>query len=622
MRRWFGRLPIHRKLVVIVLLVMGPALGLATIGLAGIDLWRYRQDTSTDTSALASVVAENTTAAVAFQDRADAERTLSALRVRPLIERACLYLPAGALFAEYDRTPDVSCPAGRPATTVWSSVWGSALVVRDRSLLGTVYVERQLGDLTSRLVVTALVDIVVLISVGLIAIGFANRLNRAVSEPIARLAAAARTIRADTVAPSLPQVETGVGEVDDLARALSDMLRRVGEATDQLRRREGEREDLLAREREASRLKDEFLAAVSHELRTPLSAIVGWAQVLTMTPIADERIAKGLASIERNARAQARLIEDLVDVSRIVTGKLTLRPGPVDLREVITAAAEAVRLSARARRLRVEVGLPETPALVLGDRDRLQQVFVNLLSNAVKFSPAEGQVSIALRMVDEAYDVVVRDSGVGIKPAFLPFVFDRFRQADGSLTREHGGLGLGLAIVKQITDLHGGSVAAASAGPGLGATFTVHLRRLAERAAPGPAPAAVPSRALAGVEILVVDDSPDAADVLATALTAVGAHTRIATSGQMGLAEWEREPADILLCDLAMPGLDGFEVLRRVLESDARAARPTRAIAISAHATGEYAARSLAAGFSRHVGKPYQVPELVRTISDVLAGAA
>ena len=457
MRRWFGQLPIHRKLVVIVLLVMAPALGLATIGLAGIDLWRYRQDTSTDTSALASVVAENTTAAVAFQDRADAERTLAALRVRPLIERACLYLPTGALFAEYDQTPEVSCPVGRPTTNGWSSVWGLASVVRDRSLLGTVYVERQLGDLSSRLVVTALVDVVVLISVGLIAIGLANRLNRTVSEPIARLAAAARTIRADTLGPSLPQVETGVGEVDALAQALSDMLRRVGEASDQLRRREGEREELLAREREASRLKDEFLAAVSHELRTPLSAIVGWAQVLTMAPITDERIAKGLASIDRNARAQARLIEDLVDVSRIVTGKLRLRPGPVDLREVIGAAAEAVRLGGAdardplrrrpARHAGPRHGRPRSAAAGVGQSpvERRQ----------VQAAPRAGSRSRCARRT-RSMTSLVRDSGVGITPAFLPFVFDRsWLQADWSLTREHGGLGLGLAIVKQITDLHG-----------------------------------------------------------------------------------------------------------------------------------------------------------------------
>jgi len=625
MKAWFAALPIHRKLVVIALAAAAPALILASVGLTAVDLYRYRQSTIEDTAALASVIAENTAAAVVFQDHNDARKTLTALHVRPLVRRACIYLPGGRLFDGYARSPDAACPAGRPAPPSWTTVTGSADIVRDGQRLGLVYVERELGHVWSRLAVTGLVDTLMLTLVVLLAVILAGRLNRSVSEPIQRLAAAAREIQADTVDPTLPVMADDAGEIGDLGRALSGMLRRVGEANEQLRRREIEREDLLAREREASRLKDEFLAAVSHELRTPLSAIVGWAQILTVGKIADERIAKGVASIERNARVQARLIDDLVDVSRIVTGKLTIRSAPVDLRDVIGSAAEAARQPARAKHLQLDVAMPSTPCLISGDRDRLQQVVSNLLSNAVKFTGPDGQVSVALAEHGSLYEIVVRDTGVGIKPTFLPFVFDRFRQADGSLTREHGGLGLGLAIVKQITDMHGGAVVAASAGPGQGATFTVRLPALAELAdsrVPTDQPASLSSLMLTGTNILIIDDNADAAEVLATALTAAGATTRVATSGPMGLEEWTRQPADLLLCDLAMPGLDGFEVLRRIREADAGTHRYTRAIAVSAHATEEHAARSIGAGFDRHIGKPYQIQDLLQTIHSVLLSTA
>ena len=625
MRAWFAALPIHRKLVAIALAAAAPALILASIGLTTADLYRYRQSTIEDTAALASVIAENTAVAVVFQDHGDAHKTLTALHVRPLIRRACIYQPDGGLFDGYARTPDVACPASPHAPEEWTTVAGTADVVHDGKTIGVVYIERELGNIWWRLAVTGLVDTLMLTLVVLLAFVLAGRLHRSVSEPIQRLAAAAREIQADTVAPSFPVVADDASEIGDLGRALSGMLRRVGEANEQLRRREIEREDLLVREREASRLKDEFLAAVSHELRTPLSAIVGWAQILSITKIDDERVSKGIASIERNARVQARLIDDLVDVSRIVTGKLTLRSAPVDLREVISVAAEAARPPARAKRIELDVVMPATPCLISGDRDRLQQVVSNLLSNAVKFTGTEGHVSVSLTEQGSRFDIVVRDTGVGIKPTFLPFVFDRFRQADGSLTREHGGLGLGLAIVKQITEMHGGAVVASSPGPGQGATFTVRLPALAELADPRPAidrPAVLSSLMLSGTNILIIDDSADAADVLATALTTAGAMTRVATSGAMGLAEWTRQPADLLLCDLAMPGLDGFEVLRRIREADALAHRYTRAIAVSAHATEEHAARSISAGFDRHIGKPYLIQDLLQTIHSVLLSTA
>jgi signal transduction histidine kinase/ActR/RegA family two-component response regulator len=619
MRRWFARQPLHRKLVTVALIVVAVTLAIATVGLTAIDLWRYRSSVVAETTSLATIVAENTQAAVAFRDPTDATRTLAALRVLPSVRQACLYLPDGALFAQYVRDGQ-PCSQTRSADDAFGVATGLVYVVRNGETLGLVQVRRDLGAIGPRLLATALIVLVLLAVVGVIAVAVADRLHRSITAPITRLAAAARSIQPDTVAPSLPAV--GDGEVGDLARALSGMLQRLAEASDQLRRREVEREELLGREREASRLKDEFLAAMSHELRTPLNAIVGWSHILTSSAVNPETMAKGLASIERNARAQSRLIEDLVDVSRIVSGKLVLRTGPVDLRDVVAAAAEAIRPSTRAKEIAFDVHLPDAPCLVTGDRDRLQQIVSNLLSNAVKFTnTAGGSVRVAVHDLGAECEIVVTDSGIGIPPAFLPYVFDRFRQADGSLTREHGGLGLGLSIVKELTELHGGTIEAASRGPGLGATFTVRLRAIPHvpaKAAIRHEPREAPRLVLQGVHVLVTDDNLDAAELLATALRAEGARVSIATSGALALAEWERQPADLLLCDLAMPGLDGFEVVRRIRERDALADRATRAIAVTAHATEAHATRSRDAGFAAYVAKPFHFPDLLDAILEVL----
>jgi CheY-like chemotaxis protein len=403
------------------------------------------------------------------------------------------------------------------------------------------------------------------------------------------------------------------------------MFRRVGEANDELRRRDAEREGLLAREREASRLKDEFLAAVSHELRTPLNAIMGWVQILNTTTADERTLQKALASIARNARAQTRVIEDLVDVSRMVTGKLTLRCDAIDLRTAVEGAVDVMRPSAQAKSVALAVSVPATVCLVNGDRDRLQQVVWNLLSNAVKFTAPGGAVSVAIHAVDATWEVDVTDTGAGIPPEFLPFVFDRFRQADGSMTREHGGLGLGLAIVKELTEMHGGSVAVSSRGTGQGATFRVRLPALLDAADhPQSAPMEVPEPpdALAGVRVLAVDDNLDALDVLAMTLRSAGAEVQTVSNGAEAIATWEREPADVLLCDLAMPEMDGFEVLRRIREHDARRGRQVCAVALSAHAGAADMARSGRAGFCRHLTKPYRTSELVRAISAAVAGCA
>ena len=625
MKRWFERLPIHRKLVGVAVAVTAVALLLAMTGLVVVDAWRFRATAGREHTSLAEVLAENTAATILFKDPPNAYASLATVAARPSIRRACLYSTAEGtgvtLFAGYARSPELACPATPPADGGWNIVQGVAMVRHEGKNLGLVYVEGDLTDLRTRVMVGVLTSLVMLLLAGGLAFAMAYWLNRAISQPIASLAAAARTIGADGQPPQLAEMPAGADEVGDLVRAFSEMLRRVREANaqlvesnDLLRQKEADRERLLAREREASRLKDEFLAAVSHELRTPLTAILGWAQILTSTPASDEVRARAVASIARNARAQTRVIEDLVDVSRIVSGKLHLQLEPMDLRDAVDGALEVIRPAALAKQLDLRVEVPPEVCLVHGDRDRLQQVIWNLLSNAVKFTPPGGTITVRLSEHDGSYWLDVTDTGVGIAPEFVRFVFDRFRQADGSITREHRGLGLGLAIVKELTELHGGTVVASSPGVNRGARFTVQLPQLhpfgPQSGDVGPSKPRPVANALAGVRVLAVDDNADAREVLMATLEGTGAEVRVADSGAAAVREWDRQDADLLICDLAMPEMDGFAVLDAI-RSRANG-RVTPAIALSAHVSGDYQLRTRTAGFDFHLGKPYDAAELVR----------
>jgi CheY-like chemotaxis protein/nitrogen-specific signal transduction histidine kinase len=383
---------------------------------------------------------------------------------------------------------------------------------------------------------------------------------------------------------------------------------------------EAEREALLEREREASRRKDEFVANVSHELRTPLGAILGWIQVMKATRLDAATLDKAVEAITRSAEAQARVIEDLVDVTRISTGKLELSIEVVDVRVPVRAAVELARPVAEGRGLRIETDLPAHPVFVKGDSDRLQQVIGNLLSNALKFTDAGGCVAVSIRATRDVCDLLVSDEGIGIDATFLPHIFERYQQANSSTSRRFEGLGLGLAIVKEVTELHGGTVSAESDGVGRGATFRVRLPRhtVAGSTQLPSAPARPALERLDGVEIVVVDDNPDALDILAAAFETVGASVRTASSAAAALEAWEMRPPDILLCDLAMPGTDGFDVLAAVRRRDALAGRHTPAIAVTAHATAEHRRRSAEAGFVAHVNKPYRIAELIRAVREAL----
>jgi signal transduction histidine kinase len=382
----------------------------------------------------------------------------------------------------------------------------------------------------------------------------------------------------------------------------------------------------------AGRMKDEFLATLSHELRTPLNAILGWAQVLREMINDPAEVAHAIEIIERNARLQAQLIEDLLDMSRIISGKIRLDLKPIDPSAVADAAIETIRPAADAKRIRVEkvVSSGKRPATVVGDPARLQQVLCNLLSNAVKFTPGGGKVTVTLDQAPDGVEFAVADTGEGLKPEFLPHAFERFRQADASTGRRHGGLGLGLAIVKQLVELHDGTVEAASDGIGKGSTFTVRVPwRSGQK--PVDAPAAEPKEAeatplakdpelpsLAGIHVLVVDDDADSRELVERMLRQHFARVTTAGSAQDALEFLARSRPDVLISDIAMPGMDGYELMRRVQITHANG-QSLPAVALTAFAGDEDRARAFSAGFRTHVSKPIEPAELISVVANLAA---
>lgn len=399
------------------------------------------------------------------------------------------------------------------------------------------------------------------------------------------------------------------------------------------KRIEHEREELLKREQEArreaedaSRLKDEFLATVSHELRTPLTAVLGWARLLHTDTLDEATTRRALETIERNARAQVQLIEDLLDVSRIVAGKLQLNARPIKLAPVIAAAAESVRPAAEVKGIRLVVELDKTAPPVAGDAERLQQVVWNLLSNAIKFTPQGGEVQVDLSRHNGTAEIVVRDTGQGIAPDFLPYIFERFRQADTSSTRTHGGLGLGLTIVRHLVELHGGAVVAESAGIGHGAVFTVRLPLTTTHDSNGShdeadALARKPAQQttlLAGLRVLVVDDEQDALDVLRLTLVRSGARvmTAATVAAALELLAQDERP-DLLISDIGMPNADGYTLIRTVRAREAELGLPRLpAIALTAYARPQDRAQVLAAGFDTHLAKPFEPTTLLALLTE------
>ena len=395
-----------------------------------------------------------------------------------------------------------------------------------------------------------------------------------------------------------------------------------------------ERGELLARERKArreaeaaSQARDEFLAVVSHELRTPLNTLRLWAGVLRNGPRDAQTIARAVDTIDRSAILQARLIEDLLDASRIVSGRLRLAIERLDLRRIITEAIETVRPAAENRAITLTTALDAAVGPVLGDATRLQQVVWNLLSNAVRFTPAGGRIAVGLRPVGQEAELTVTDSGRGMGPGLLPRVFDRFRQGESGTMRSHGGLGLGLSIARQIVELHGGTIRAASPGEGHGATFTVTVPLVASPPLrPGPPPPRVraeqPDRAqtrqLENVDVLVVDDDAETREVLKVALGFEGARVTTAPSVADAVAAIEARWPDVLVSDIGMPGEDGYDLIRRVRRLEAGRGRHIPAIALTAYAAAEDRRRTLQAGYDRHLAKPVEASAFAPLIASLL----
>ena len=414
----------------------------------------------------------------------------------------------------------------------------------------------------------------------------------------------------------------------------------AGSSPDVTERREIEmaREELLQSERAArsaaenmARLKDEFLATLSHELRTPLTTILGWSELLLQRVDASSPLYKGLGVIANSAMAQKRLISDMLDLSSMLLGKVQLEVEALDLRDLLTEALRAQELVAEGKALAMRLVLPEQAAWVLGDATRLQQVLWNLLSNAIKFTPAEGSVVVTLDEDGGHWSISVADSGDGIAPEFLRHLFSRFRQADGTTTRRHGGLGLGLAIAQQLVELHGGAVAASSEGHGRGATFTVRLPRYQPQAEGRPlrevfsgpiSEQVIEPFPLKGLHLLAVEDQPEVLEYLRRLLEEQGAEVTAAASAGEALALLDaggHAGIDVLLTDIGMPGMDGYGLVRTLREDIGVESQVLPAVAVTALARADDRKRALASGFQEHVAKPYSVAQLVSAVRSVLA---
>ena len=438
-----------------------------------------------------------------------------------------------------------------------------------------------------------------------------------------------------TVSP----VRNAKGDIVGISKIARDITERRRAEQAMAEQREGfererqataaEREHLLRAERlarseaeKASRLKDDFVAMVSHELRTPLNAILGWTQLMSQPGVDAQVLERGLDIVARNTRMQAQLIADLLDVSRIVAGKLQLEVQPVDLRALLHDALDAVQRDAEQQGLILTQKIDDDLPAVSGDAARLQQVIWNLLSNAIKFTPAGGRIDVGLSHGGDTLELSVADTGVGIAADVLPHIFERFQQADRSITRRFGGLGLGLSIVKHLTDLHGGTIDVESPGPGLGATFRLRFPVPAAAALDGTPSTISGARrtphpvSLDGTRVLVVEDEPDTREFLVRLLANHGASVATAASAHEAVARARADRPDVVVTDIGLPDVDGYDLLRMIRELFPHDA-PVPAIALTAYARSEDRARALAAGFQRHLSKPIHAADLVAAIATI-----
>ena len=736
MKRWFERLPIHRKLVASALFITAVALAVATLGLSAFDLWRYRAGAADDADAWASVLAENTAAAVMFNQADAAEEILQSVRVRDIVTRACIFLPDGQLFAGFART-SVTCPPRIPSSNAWNGMAGTAPITKNGRIHGTVVVERSLANLQQRLLLTTLVGLAMFAIAALAAYLLAQRVNAAISRPIRDLAHHVRRF-GDTPDAVLPAIRTAPDELGELVRAFGEMTTRIQTSSealrssnDALRHEKAEREAALMRQleserrfktladgspvllwvngpdgcefvnrayldfigfesdvevrgfdwsrfvhvqdrdryveaymdafrsrstfhaefrfrradgdwrwmrseatprienevfvgyvgasvditerkraeealREADQRKDAFLAILAHELRNPLAPIRTCLELLRVDGDNLGALKNVRPILERQVAHMVRLIDDLLDVSRITSGKIQLQRQPASLKELVHSAIDANRAAIDSAGLTLSVGLPDTPCILDVDPTRFVQVLSNLLHNSTKFTDRGGNINV-IAVVDDGelpplLTLTVRDSGAGIAAATLPRVFDFFVQGE-TLGRGKSGLGIGLGLARQLIEMHGGTIDAHSAGTGCGSSFTIQIpvltwqsvstSRESERAEP---------RLRVDRRILVIDDNVDAADTLAALVIALGGEAATAYDGREGLRCAAEFGPDVILLDIGMPGMDGYETCRRLR------AQPSGQVAYIVAVTGwgqlHDRERALAEGFDAHLTKP------------------
>jgi len=607
MMRWLRDAPIRQKLIALGLIASACALVVASAVFLVATYVGARRSTRETVLVQTAITSDNVSAALAFADRSAAADTLRALRALPLIDVACVWNDRGQFFAAYAPSLGYQCPPSPPRINERAGVNAyevTRVVMVGTRGVGTLYIRANFSNVAAQLRAQAYATVAALLLGALAAILVAAVFQRTIARPVAALARTAQGISTSGDYSVRQQTESA-DEIGQLVVAFNGML-------EQIQRRDG---DL----RTANRLKDEFLATVSHELRTPLNAILGWLQILQTTPVTGERLTQALKSLDRNARAQARLVEDLLDVSRIVAGKLRLKLALVDVTQVVDEAIDVMRSAADAKGLRIETRFDDPPHLVRGDPDRLQQAVWNLLANAVKFSDG-GTITVSLSHTASEAIIAVQDAGIGLDPGFLPHIFEPFRQGDASTTRKHSGLGLGLAIVREIAQAHGGRIEAFSDGQGRGARFVLRVPATPQSVlAPGqPVRTHRPIAVLRGVTALVVDDDRDARELAALALAERGAYVTTAQDAAGAMDLLGTRDIDVLVADLAMPDVDGYGLLRDVHEREVATGRIIPAVAVTAHTSVEDEARALAEGFRTFIRKPYRFDELV----DAVAAAA
>lgn len=734
MKRWFERLPIHRKLVASALLITAVALLVALVGLSGFDVWRHRAGAADDAAALAQVLAENTAGAVMFNREDEALDLLRSVRVRDVVTRACIFLPDGSLFTGF-AAQGTSCPNVLNPTEGWRGVVGSALITRNGQTQGSVYVERDLSDLQGRLWVTSLAGLLMFGFAAFAAYILAQRVNTVISRPIATLAEYAKNFGRSPDA-SAPPIHSTPDELGELVTSFGDMVARVRSANDDLRRsndellrEKAEREAAIERQREselkfqtladgspvllwvngpdgcefvnrayldfvglasdmevkgydwsrylhpddreaymtaylaafesrgpfsaefrfrrsdgewrwmrseatprieqdmfvgyvgasvditerrraedalveADRRKDTFLAVLAHELRNPLAPIRTGLELLRVAADKPGAVGRIHPVLERQVGHMVRLIDDLLDVSRITSGKILLQRQPSALRDLVQTAIDASRAAIEAAGLHLSVDIPDAPIILDVDPTRFVQVLSNLLHNATKFTDRGGTVVISAVADDSAVPplltLAVTDSGIGIPASMLRKVFELFTQIEGS-GRGKSGLGIGLALAKQLIEMHGGRIEARSEGLNRGSTFTIRIPAMSWGAL-AEQPARTEVQRCAGVRVLVIDDNVDAADMLASLVMSLGGEARAANSGADGLQTAAEFHPDVVLLDIGMPEMDGYETCRRLRASPA--SQSAYIVALTGWGQPHDRERALSEGFDAHMTKP------------------